>query len=387
MKRCISLILTLSLLLSGCSGSIFTNYREIEQMQLIQTLGVDRIGNRLSVSVSGGHSSETTKLNRMTAAGPSMLSAMELLQDYTASEQLYYAHTRYVLLGETVVQDALPELIDYMARSPQLRSDIPVLIVRNGTAGDLVLRCGQEDTDITDALKSIIRDSQRRGDCTIFTLQSLISDVAESKAALLAAVEPRPLTDTEPQAEPEEITPILTGYGILKDTKLAGYLDLEDARGVNYLRNKTGTESITLPQVGQAGQVTLTLTRSRVKTAPVFAADGRITGIHVTVRAAAFVEEMEHPEELDRSDQSLFRPTDPLDYRNPPRHDRHRRRFSGLGSEIFHGPPLSLGKAAGILGGFHSRFNRHRGYGLPHHPYRRTALGGPSWNEPSPESN
>ena len=42
---------------------------------------------------------------------------------------------------------------------------------------------------------------------------------------------------------------------------------------------------------------------------------------------------------------------------------------------------------AGILGGFHSRFNRHRGYGLPHHPYRRTALGGPSWNEPSPESN
>ena len=76
---------------------------------------------------------------------------------------------------------------------------------------------------------------------------------------------------------------------------------MEDARGVNYLRNKTGTESITLPQVGQAGQVTLTLTRSRVKTAPVFAADGRITGVHVTVRAAAFVEEMEHPEELDRA--------------------------------------------------------------------------------------
>ena len=301
MKRCLPLILTLSLLLSGCSGSIFTNYREIEQMQLIQTLGVDRMGNRLSVSVSGGHSSETTKLSRMTAAGPSILTAMELLQDYTASEQLYYAHTRYVLLGETVVQDALPELIDYMARSTQLRSDIPVLIVRNGTAGDLVLRCGQEDTDITDALKSIIRDSQRRGDCTIFTLQSLISDLAESKAALLAAVEPRPLTDTEPQAELEEITPILTGYAILKDAKLAGYLDLEDARGVNYLRNKTGTESITLPQVGQAGQVTLTLTRSRAKTEPVFAADGRITGIHVTVRAAAFVEEMEHPEELDRA--------------------------------------------------------------------------------------
>ena len=61
MKRCLPLILALSLLLSGCSGSIFTNYREIEQMQLIQTLGVDRIGNRLSVSVSGGHSSETTK--------------------------------------------------------------------------------------------------------------------------------------------------------------------------------------------------------------------------------------------------------------------------------------------------------------------------------------
>ena len=53
MKRIIPLILACVLPLSGCGGgSIYANYREVEHLQPVQTLGMDAsdIGVRLTVS-------------------------------------------------------------------------------------------------------------------------------------------------------------------------------------------------------------------------------------------------------------------------------------------------------------------------------------------------
>ena len=69
MKKFICLICAACLfLLSGCSGgSIYTNYREVEQLMVIQTMGFDKDKNGVTLSVSTGNSGGGTSSASTTA--------------------------------------------------------------------------------------------------------------------------------------------------------------------------------------------------------------------------------------------------------------------------------------------------------------------------------
>ena len=41
-------------LFGGCSGSIYSNYRDVEQLQVVQTLGMDTYGQGVLLTVSTG---------------------------------------------------------------------------------------------------------------------------------------------------------------------------------------------------------------------------------------------------------------------------------------------------------------------------------------------
>ena len=54
----IAAVLVLAALLTGCSGgSIYSNYRELEQLMVIQTLGFDRTPDGVRLSASSGSDS------------------------------------------------------------------------------------------------------------------------------------------------------------------------------------------------------------------------------------------------------------------------------------------------------------------------------------------
>ena len=55
-KKAVILLLALSLLaLPGCSGtSIYTNYHEVEDLELIRTVGVDKAANQVEVTICSG---------------------------------------------------------------------------------------------------------------------------------------------------------------------------------------------------------------------------------------------------------------------------------------------------------------------------------------------
>lgn len=103
----IAAVLVLAALLAGCSGgSIYSNYRELEQLMVIQTLGFDRTpgGVRLSASSgsdsagggggseSGAEQSGSASVARLAAEAPSFSLAEEKMQDYSAREDLFCAH-------------------------------------------------------------------------------------------------------------------------------------------------------------------------------------------------------------------------------------------------------------------------------------------------------
>ena len=112
MKKFIAALCALSLMLtaSGWSGgSIYSNYRDIAELLVIQTLGFDLsdAGVRLSVSAEGstgaGKDNEGKTPVRLSVDAQSMTEAQDALQHYSGGLRLFFGHTAYIVLGENVL--------------------------------------------------------------------------------------------------------------------------------------------------------------------------------------------------------------------------------------------------------------------------------------------
>ena len=88
----LALLLAAGLLCSGCaSGAISSNYRPVEDLMLIQTIGVDRAPEGVCLSASTGRAGENKPPQRMTQTGETVLAALDRLQDRTPNAELFYA--------------------------------------------------------------------------------------------------------------------------------------------------------------------------------------------------------------------------------------------------------------------------------------------------------
>ena len=66
-RRALALLLAAGMLCSGCStGAISSNYRAVEDLELIQTIGVDRAPEGVCLSAATGKVGEGEAPKRMT---------------------------------------------------------------------------------------------------------------------------------------------------------------------------------------------------------------------------------------------------------------------------------------------------------------------------------
>ncbi len=249
MKKALALCLAL-LLLCGCSdmGSIAANYRSLETLLPIETLGVDRDGARLRLSCSASAMDEQARTLRLWADGGSINSALELLQDYAPRDDLFLAHTQYILAGQALAEQSLRPLLDYVERSPAMRMNTPLLLIRGGTAKDAVLETGGEQSDITQVLHSLERQMEHRGDNHLFTCRDVAHQLAENGAALCGAVTPADFSENNADGEDSGLTLNMAGYGILKDGSLVGFLEQEAALGAGLIHGYLRALTLDLPQ-------------------------------------------------------------------------------------------------------------------------------------------
>lgn len=307
MKRLTAILLSMCLLfLSGCStaGTVYSNYRELEEMELILSMGFDAAGDQLRMSVSGGSSKSDgkdspTPATRMVTDGSTVTEAMETLQDYAVKEELFYAHTQYVLVGEDCAAEELGRILEYLETDHGVRASVPLFIIHGDTAEHLILHCGGENTDITEVLHSIIRDSKRRGDGHPFSCGEIVSDLEEYGAALAMALKTEPTVQAQPEAEEDLVSPLPDGYAIIKNDTIAGYISKEDARGVNLLLEQPGIGSVTVWDAS-CGYLSLALTKCKVRLRPLWGQDGSVSGLRAEIDASAYLKEAEFPEQMDQ---------------------------------------------------------------------------------------
>ena len=298
MKRA-AIILYVSLLLlatGGCSASLESDRHDVERLLLIQTMGLDSVDGRLEMSVSSGLGPEEDPALVMTAAAFGIEDAIARLQNYSPENQLFYAHVQYLLLGEDAARNELNNVIQWVDRSPTLRMDTNLLVVR-GLARDAVVDTSKQSTDITQRLASLDRQARSTG-WTIYTLREAAAALAEGDGALCLAVETVPTEGRVFTDEMQSDAVVPSGYAILGQDGLAAFLSPEASMGAELL---TGDPTGLLITV--AGS-TMEVLEGSADISGQYAEDGTPAGIVVRCDLRTGVLEMApdrtlSPEEMD----------------------------------------------------------------------------------------
>lgn len=253
-------------------GSLPACRHDMERLRPVQTLGVDRQGSGVTVSVSTGSSpdEQTPIVMRADAAG--VEEAITRLQDYTPEDELFYAHVKYILLGETLSDEGVLPLLRWVERSPVMRMDTALFIVR-GRADDAVTGASGGESDITGRLSSLVREELSRGE-HVYTLREVASSLAERGCALCLAVRAADAGGVDYTAGESDARAVVPdGYAVLSGGSLAAFLTAEESLGAALVNGDVTGRSV------EADGVAFSLLGSEVRSDGVRDGDGALTEI------------------------------------------------------------------------------------------------------------
>ena len=322
MKRGLSLLIIICMLLSlsGCSG-IYSNFRELERLLVIQTMGIDFAEEGVGISLASGAKSDGSSPVRLFSTGVSVTSAVAHILSYSQEQELFLSHTSHVVLGEEAAKNGINGYLSYICRSPNLRTDIPLYIVKGGTAQEAVMQVGDGSKGISEVLEAVRANVDERGDSKAFSASDLLRDLERNGSGLVCAIECSPSiqeggtkqeggsgsssgTDSaespdstggsgsgEEKQVKQALTAAAVGYGVIRGDRLCAYIDKEQAIGVGLLLNIVGISDIVVKD-RYATPVTLELDQGSSEIKPVWAEDGSLEMLDIQIKAAANIAEI-----------------------------------------------------------------------------------------------
>ncbi len=191
MKKRFSLLLLLLCMvpaLTGC-GSIYSNYREVEQILAIQTMGLDDRDGAVRLTLAAPSTTRTDGSPVcLSGTGQSVTTAIQRIRNYSSEEDLFCAHVNHVVLGEPAARQGIADMLIYLCRSPEMRIDTPLYVVREHTAEELISGVVRGGTGICEVLDSVKTSADERGDSYVFTASQVMRSLARHGSALICAL-------------------------------------------------------------------------------------------------------------------------------------------------------------------------------------------------------
>lgn len=283
------------LLLGGCGDRMVV--RELDELELIRVIALDSAEDgRVRVTVFGsGVSSEEPSVFAETAytVGTALARMQTLSEKY-----LFFGHADVLLLGEEAARSELGSYHDYLTRDVSIRLGMRCFIVKGGTASEAMEKFSGADLD--EFLNGLERDLKLVSESYAFTIGDIASGLAESGAALAAALELR----EEPDVVSGAANPTLVsaGYGLFTDDGLVGFLDAAESQGANAIINRFEQGHFEVGD-GHGGVVGLAVNGVETDVEPLWSGD-ELLGISLKTQLKAAIEESEN--EMDMYDSETL---------------------------------------------------------------------------------
>ena len=336
MKRFLSLLITICSLpaLSGC-GSIYSNYREIQQLMVVQTMGIDREKGGVQVSMAAAAEASGGGPRRMSAQGSTVTAAIDRACKLSYEEEIFFSHVNHLLVGEAAAEEGLDTFLDYVSQSPTMRIDIPLYIVRGGTANQAVMEVGDSSKGISEVMQTVHESFASPSNSRVFTVADTINSLLRYGSALVCAVECVPSSESvspgksesaqgggeqntqegegqntqqgeEQNPQPEEgqnaqdktqgenpLMAVPAGYAVIRDGKLCKFIEPEEAVAVGLLTGSLPITDITVTD-RNGKNASLELNQGSAQIVPVWGGKGQLKGLNIQAQVSASVLETDN---------------------------------------------------------------------------------------------
>ncbi|MGE4276835.1 MAG: Ger(x)C family spore germination C-terminal domain-containing protein [Lawsonibacter sp.] len=270
--KVLPIVLAVTLLLSGCDRLPYP--REMGDMALLRTMGVDREEDALLVTVSTGPQASGLKGEQkpaltLSARRPSLSSAAVALQGLS-NGYVFFGYVDQLLLGEELTRQGVTEVLDYFARDVELGLGAQMWVVRGDTAQTAVSSGGDQ------GVESRLASLQTEGETGVTAVSRTAGDVYSDLLELGASYAPALVCTGQDKTDLMD-----GGYAILKGDTLVGFLEEEQARGLELLEGKPSADvlEVAVPNERAVARITGAVTLCR------FRSGGE--GLSITCRVSA----------------------------------------------------------------------------------------------------
>lgn len=312
--------------LSGCS-SIYSNYREIQQLMVVQTMGIDREKGGVQVSMAAAAEASGGRPRRMSAQGSTITAAIDRAYKLSYEEEIFFSHVNHLLVGEAAAEEGLDAFLDYVSQSPTMRIDIPLYIVRGSTANQAVMEVGDSSKGISEVMQTVHESFASPSNSRVFTVADTINSLLRYGSALVCAVECVPSSESvspgksasaqgggeqnaqqgeeqNPQQEEGQNaqdktqgeTPLMAvpaGYAVIRDGKLCKFIEPEEAAAVGLLTGSLPITDITVTDMN-GKDASLELNQGSAEITPVWGGKGQLKGLNIQAQVSASVLETDN---------------------------------------------------------------------------------------------
>jgi len=301
---------------------------ELESRAFVVTLGIDSADTddaRFEVSMNIAHTADkegggTNSVIMRRAQGDSLAHAMGQLEA-SISEKVYFGHTKAIVLGEAVLQDAslLREVVDTLSRNSEI--GIGTIVTATDKKAAEVLAARPKEQGLLGVYLSGFFNSKSPGSkgsantassAVKLDLEHLDLHLLTSGGVLIPLITlesddeadndddggSTDNSDSETDSADKEV--IINGVAVVRDYALEGYISQDDMRGFLWLAESAAGTRVALET--DSGHVTMLISTSSVRYG--FSEKDVALVCRVTLKAEGSIQGMDY---ADRAD-ALFGP-------------------------------------------------------------------------------
>lgn len=248
MKKFVLIIITLFILLisSGCY-----NYKEINDMAIVSSIGIDKDNKNdkyiVSAQIMNSKESEDSEDSQITVYTKEGDTIHEALRNITlkSPRKLYGNHLSKIVLSEEVAKEGIDNILDIFNRITEVRNEFIITIVKEDKASDVLKVLTTTESIPAEYVKLSLKIADKTSGLTYATkLDEFISlylkkgidpvvpvlkiDKKEKKGTTINNI-----TTTNPISKI-----VIEDLAVTNKGKLETYLKNEEVIGYNFLRNQ-----------------------------------------------------------------------------------------------------------------------------------------------------
>ncbi len=236
MKKVISylnfiVVMLLALLLSGC-----WNYREINELNVVAGFAVDKSskGDKYLVTsevvdIKSGMGKSTFSPKILQAEGETLFDAIRNMIKIS-DKKLYFSHAKVFIISQEVAKEGISQIIDWVIRDTEPRIEINFVISGEKTAGELLQLRNEEENINSFIMYDMLKAQKNLSKAPFVEGYKLVQSLTSESLSSILPTAYVTVVNGEKTME-------VSGTAVFKKDKLIGFLDGNDTKYLLFIRN------------------------------------------------------------------------------------------------------------------------------------------------------